>query len=488
MFIIPKKNKLRKNIERKVQGKTKIVCTLGPSTSSEEMIIRMCRAGMDVARLNSSHSNLKEQADLIKKIRRASQITGEPIAILQDLQGPKIRIGFLENKFVELKTGSKFVLTSTELLGNDKIVTISYKKLSKEIEVGNKILLDDGLLQLKVIGVTEKDIVTEVIYGGILKEKKGINLPGVKLNVPAFTEKDLIDLEFGIKNEVDYVALSFVRSANDIKQLKSFIVSKIASGRRLPIIAKIEKIEALQNIDEIIEEADGIMVARGDLGVECELQEVPIAQKLICKKANDSNKPVIIATQMLESMINNPRPTRAEANDVANAVLDGADAVMLSGETSVGNFSIETIKIMESIVRRAEITLDEKFDTTVTENISTSKAIARSACILAKEVDASAIIVITYSGDTACLISRHRPKARIIAITDRQKIMQRLNLIWGIRSVNIKKIKETDKTLEKIYNLLVEQKFVSKGEKVVVTAGIPLLKRGSTNMLKVEQL
>ena len=347
------------------------------------------------------------------------------------------------------------------------------------------------LIKFKVIGCTEKDVITEVIHGGILKERKGINLPGVKLNVPAFTEKDLKDLEFGIQNDLDYVALSFVRTAEDIRQLKKFIVSKIDKGRKLPIIAKIEKIEALKNIDEIIKEADGIMVARGDLGVECELQEVPIAQKMICKKANEAGKPVIIATQMLESMIENPRPTRAEANDVANAVLDGADAVMLSGETSVGKFPIETIKIMESVVRRAEKVLIEKYnldDHLIESEFSTSKAIGISACILAKQIGASAIVVVTYSGDTACIISRYRPSIKIIAITDRERIMKRLNLYWGVRSISINKIKDTDKTLDKIIELLLKQKFVSKGDKVVITAGIPLLKRGSTNMVKVEQL
>lgn len=491
MFINRKKNKEIQNVPMRIYGKTKIVCTLGPATSTEEIIIKMCEVGMDIARLNFSHGSHKEQLSLIKKIRNAAKIVGEPIAIMQDLQGPKIRTGLLENKTVELKAGNKFVLTPSDVLGNEKIVSTSYKNLAKEVEVGDNILMDDGLLQFKVIGCTEKDVITEVIHGGILKERKGINLPGVKLNVPAFTEKDLKDLEFGIQNDVDYVALSFVRTAEDIRQLKKFIISKIDKGRKLPIIAKIEKIEALKNIDEIIKEADGIMVARGDLGVECELQEVPIAQKMICKKANEAGKPVIIATQMLESMIENPRPTRAEANDVANAVLDGADAVMLSGETSVGKFPIETIKIMESVVRRAEKVLTEKFnldDYLVGSEFSTSKAIGKSACILAKQIGASAIVVVTYSGDTACVISRYRPSIKIIAITDREKIMKRLNLYWGVRSMSINKIKDTDKTLDKIIELLLKQKFVSKGDKVVITAGIPLLKRGSTNMVKVEQL
>ncbi len=335
-------------------GKTKIVCTLGPASSTSEIIEKMIRAGMDVVRLNFSHGTHDEHFAVMKAVREAAARAGEPITILQDLQGPKIRTGKLSTPEVRLADGARFTITINEIAGNAERVSTTYQNLPADVKPGDTILMDDGLLQLKVLSTTATDVVTEVVHGGNLKEHKGINLPGVAVSAPSLTDKDKEDLEFGIANDIDYVALSFVRTGDDIRHLREFIISKIDKHKKLPIIAKIEKGEALENIDAIIREADAIMVARGDLGVECATEDVPIAQKMICKKANAAGKPVIIATQMLESMIENPRPTRAEANDVANGVLDGADAVMLSGETSVGKYVVDVVRTMDLIIRRAE--------------------------------------------------------------------------------------------------------------------------------------
>ena len=330
---------------RKKYGRTKIVCTLGPASSSIETLVKMIEAGMDVARLNFSHGSHEDHLEMMNRVRQAAVITGEPVAILLDLQGPKIRTGKLKEP-MELKNGERLIITIDEMLGENHKVSTTYQHLPKDVKPGDTILMDDGLLQFKVLSSSEREVVTEVVYGGILKSNKGINLPGISVSTPSLTEKDKEDLLFGIAHDIDYVALSFVRSAQDVVQLREFIIAHIDQRKKLPIISKIEKDEALKNIDAIIAESDGLMVARGDLGVECKMEEVPLAQKMIARKANAAGKPVIIATQMLESMIENPRPTRAEANDVANAVLDGADAVMLSGETSVGKYPIIVVKTM----------------------------------------------------------------------------------------------------------------------------------------------
>ncbi len=472
-------------------GKTKIVCTLGPASSSVDVIEKMIRAGMDVVRLNFSHGTHEEHLAAMKTVRMAAERAGEPIAILQDLQGPKIRTGKLVSPGVLLKDGSKFTITINEIAGNEERVSTTYQNLPKDVKPGDTILMDDGLLQLKVLKSTTTDVITEIVHGGILKEHKGINLPGVAVSAPSLTEKDMEDLEFGIANDIDYVALSFVRTGDDIRRLREFIISKINKGKKLPIIAKIEKREALQNIDEIIHEADVIMVARGDLGVECATEDVPIAQKMICKKANAAGKPVIIATQMLESMIENPRPTRAEANDVANGVLDGADAVMLSGETSVGKYVVEVVQTMDSIIRRAEEEYRDRLD--LAEGVSGTqsevfKALGRAACVLAKQIGAAAIVPITHSGETAKTIAKYRPYGKIIAVTDRERIRRRLNLVWGVRSILVSNIADTDTTLSTIQQELLKSGYVNKGDYIVMTAGIPLLARGTTNMVKVEKI
>ena len=476
----------------KKYGRTKIVCTLGPATSSVETLVKLVQTGMDVARLNFSHGTHEEHSAMMKKIREASSLTGEPIAILMDLQGPKIRTGRLKEP-MELKEGEKLVITIDEMIGENHKVSTTYQNLPKDVKPGDTILMDDGLLQFKVLSSSEREVVAEVKYGGFLKSNKGINLPGVAVSAPSLTEKDKEDLLFGIANDVDYVALSFVRTAADVTGIREFIIEHIDKRKKLPIIAKIEKDEAVKNIDEIIQEADGIMVARGDLGVECPPEEVPMMQKMIAKKANEAGKPVIIATQMLDSMIENPRPTRAEANDVANAVLDGADAVMLSGETSVGKYPIQVVKTMDSIIRRTEEEARDRLD--LHDEISNQqegifKALGRSACILAKQINAAAIISYSHSGQTLKTISRYRPNAQIIGITNRERIQRRLNLIWGVRSVLIKSYDEgeTDATFAGVNRMLVDLGYLKEGDWVVITAGIPLMARNSTNMIKAEKI
>ena len=470
-------------------SKTKIICTLGPASSDLNTLVKMIESGMDCARLNLSHGTHEEHKKMISLVRKASKIKKEPTAIILDLQGPKIRTGKIKNGKTFLTPGKELIISVIDCLGDNKKISTTYKNLPKDVKIGDIILINDGLIKLKVKSKSATQIKTEIIFGGELSNNKGINLPTAKVSTRSCTEKDLIDLEFGIKNEVDFVALSFVRSANDIKYLRSQIIKKIEKGRRLPIIAKIEKQEALNNIDEIIAEADAIMIARGDLGVECELEEVPLAQKMICKKCAKAGKPVIIATQMLESMIENPRPTRAEANDVANAVLDGADAVMLSGETSVGKHVPTVIKIMDTIVKRTEkSSLDRIFSLhDKQENpISIMRSIGNSACVLAKQVGAKAIIPITHSGETAKVIARYRPEAYIIAATSRPRIQRRLNLYWGVRSILVPSFNNTDATFPIICNALLKNNLVSRGDKIVVTAGLPLHGRGNTNMLKVQ--
>lgn len=464
---------------------------MGPATASVETIEKMIRAGMNVARLNFSHGTHEEHLAMMQRVREASANLGEPVGILQDLQGPKIRTGVLSSPVV-LKEGARFTITINDVVGTAEHVSTTYKHLPLDVKPGDTILMDDGLLQLKALEVTDTDVITEVVNGGILKSNKGINLPGVAVSSPSLTEKDANDLLFGIANEIDYVALSFVRTADDIRYLRTFIRSQIGS-KRLPIVAKIEKAEALADIDAIIAETDALMVARGDLGVECPAETVPMSQKMICRKANAAGKPVVIATQMLESMIENPRPTRAEANDVANAVLDGADAVMLSGETSVGKHAVEVVETMSRIIKQAESELEDKLylDEAVDVNVAEAgmfRALGRSAAMLAKHINAAAIVCLTHSGDMVKIISRYRPSARLIAVTDLERVQRRLKLVWGVQSILINGIGDTDATLARIREELLNSGAVQRGDYVVMTAGIPLLARGSTNMIKVEKL
>jgi pyruvate kinase len=473
-------------------SKTKIICTLGPATQAVERIAELIQGGMDVARLNLSHGSHDEHLEMIRNVREAATSVGQEIGILLDLQGPKIRIGKMSDGTVTLEEGKEFVITTDDVDGDSGRVSTTYGNLTSDLKVGDKVLLDDGRIELRVDQVTPPEVRCVVICGGELSSHKGINLPGVHVTVPSLTPKDLDDLDFGIANEVDYIALSFVRSAADIAELRKAIIARVPSGRYLPVIAKIEKPDAVKNIDAIIAEADGIMIARGDLGVELSPEEVPILQKRIVRKCNEVGKPVVIATQMLESMIQSPTPTRAEASDVANAVLDGGDAVMLSGETSIGKYPLDAVKIMDRIVRRVEaegVVLFRILDRPTGQVESRREALGRAACVLAEQMGAAAIVTITHSGNNARIVARYRPHIPIIAVTDRAKVVRRLKLVWGVRSLLVDKSDDnSDLAVGKIRDRMIHLGLLKEGDHVVVLAGQPLFAKGSTSFVRVEKV
>ncbi len=472
--------------------KAKIVCTMGPSTTGEEMLVRLIEAGMDVARLNFSHGTPEEHGAALADARAAMGKTGEHLALLQDLQGPKIRIGALAVPSITLRPGHRLTITTEQVAGTENRVSTTFENLPSDVHPGDTILLDDGKIRLRVAGVRGDEVSCDVVVGGVLTAHKGINLPGVAVSTPSLTQKDLQDLDFGLQHDVDYVALSFVRSAEDLRGLRKEIALRRGSGRPPAIIAKIEKPQAIADIKAIIAEADGIMIARGDLGVELPAEDVPLLQKMIVRKCNEAGKPVIIATQMLESMINCPTPTRAEASDVANAVMDGADAVMLSGETSVGRYPLEAVALMDRIIRKVEAgpLVRRRIAESPTSSVANRHdALGRSACVLAEQMRAAAIVTVTNSGQTARVLSRYRPEPPIIAVTDSEKTLQMLNIIWGVRGLVIDGLNEgSDKALEVIQERLVSSGMVKRGEYVVLLAGQPLLARGSTNFIKVEKI
>jgi pyruvate kinase len=471
-------------------GKTKIICTIGPASQSVERLIELINAGMDVARLNFSHGTYDEHLIAIQNVREAGRRTGEHIGILQDLCGPKIRTGKLKDHSVELKEGAKFTFTIDDIVGDEHRVTTTYRELPMDVTKDDTILLDDGKIAVRIISKTTSDVNCIVINGGILKENKGMNLPGVKLSTLSLTEKDIEDLKFGLANDVDFVALSFVRSADDIKHLRSIIQQQ--TKHHIMIIAKIEMKEAINAIDSIIASTDAVMVARGDLGVEMMTEDVPILQKMIVRKCNEVGLPVIIATQMLESMIENPRPTRAEASDVANAVLDGADAVMLSAETSVGRYPVETVQTMDNIIRRAEMDKQDHLSilqrpSEVQENVF--DAVAHAACVLAQQVNAALIIPITHSGATAMRISRFRPESRIFTVTGDERVLRQLNLVWGVRGIVIRDfINDSDTTFRKIMDRLKSGGQVNQGDYIIFTVGLPLMEMGTTDTVTVKRV
>jgi len=468
--------------------RTKIVCTLGPASSDEETILALIRAGMDVARLNFSHGSHDYHRSLIEKVRSAAERENKQIAILQDLQGPKLRVGLMERGGVELVAGQKLTITAKPLQeGNAERIYVSYPTLYDDVKVGGEILLDDGNLELVVTGFEGHDVLTEVIVGGLLSSRKGVNLPNILTSTPALTKKDLKDLEFGLSMKVDIVALSFVRDPSDVKQL----VDRIRNAEHQPmVVAKIEKPEALDCIDEIIAIAEGLMVARGDLGIEMKLSKVPAAQKRIISKSRKASKPVITATQMLESMIENARPTRAEVSDVANAVLDGSDALMLSGETAVGAHPVKVVEVMSRIIIEAEKVLFDQQITRIrsTGNPTVTEAISQTAYFMAHEVNAKAIVCLTSSGSTARFIARHRPHVPVYAFTDDKRILGQLALSWGTKGFYIPFQSNTDKGIALVHELLKEQGLAESGDTVILTAGMPLPMKGRTNMLHVSVL
>ena len=470
--------------------KTKIVATIGPSTESKEMLLKIIEAGVNVCRINFSHGSLREHEKVINNIREINEEKGLFTAILADLQGPKIRVGKIKNNVVELINNKQIIFTTKECLGTHEKIYISYQNFPKDVSVGESILLDDGKLNLEIINTNNKDEVIAIVkHGGILSSNKGVNLPNTKISLPSLTEKDFEDLKFALKMNIAWIGLSFVRSAQDIIALKK-IISKAGSNSK--VIAKIEKPEALKQIDAIIEVADAIMVARGDLGVEIPFQEVPLAQKMIVKKSMKASKPVIIATQMMESMIENITPTRAEVNDVANAVLDGTDAVMLSGETSIGNHPVSVIEAMDKIIRDVET--DDSlyhFEYPPNENILDryiTDSVCFNSCRLAQRIGASGIVTMTFSGYTGFKIASFRPKAGIFIFTGNKAILNMLSLVWGAQVFYYDKFISTDHTIADIKFLLKNGEWIKKNELIINIASMPIADKGQSNMMKLSYI
>lgn len=468
--------------------RTKIVCTIGPSSESEEVLEQLVNEGMSVARLNFSHGSIPEHKIKIDRIKKVRDKLRRPVAIMFDTKGPEIRLGNLKDDMEPyLNVDDEYVLTTEDITGDEKIASITYKELPKDIKKGDSILIDDGLIELKVESVAGDEIHTKVVNGGFIKSKKGVNVPNVKLRLPSLTEKDVADLKFGVKEDIDFVAASFVRTKEDVLNIRSVLESE--GMYNIQIISKIENKEGLENIDDIIEVSDGIMVARGDLGVEIPTEEVPIVQKEIIKKCNLKGKPVITATQMLDSMIRNPRPTRAEANDVANAVLDGSDAIMLSGETASGAYPVEAVKTMAKIARAMEGSID--YDELLREKIlmndrNITNSIGKSTCQIAADINADAIITATTSGGTSRAIAKFRPKNQIIAVTTDEKVRRQLSLTWGVEALLSEKIFSTDEVIANAVDISKEHGYVKSSDTVVLTAGVPVGLAGSTNLIKVQ--
>ena len=465
--------------------KVKIICTIGPASSSREIIHKMIIAGMNVCRLNFSHGTYKEHRKAVEYIREGAQKYNLPVAILQDLKGLKIRVGSIKNGFVLLEKNSTLTLTTKDIIGSNKQLSVSYPYLIKDVGIGEKILMDDGLLQLKVIGKGKDSFSAKVIEGGILREKKGVNLPGTKISGEVFTEKDKKDLEFGLKTGVDYVAMSFVHSKKDILKVKNWLKKRKAD---MPVIAKIERPQALENINEIIEVCDGLMIARGDLGVEVPPEKVPLIQKNLIEKCNAAMKPVITATQMLESMTEHMNPTRAEATDVANAVIDGTDALMLSGETAIGKYPVEALKMMDRIISFTET---HRRKTTLYKDIISktfAQAIAEAACISAMDIKAKAIVAFSRTGFTALLVSKFRPRVPIVGFTIKEEVRRRMNLYWGITPQIMKFPTGTDEMISETEKALLKKNIVKRGDSIVIIATSPFTLGGKTNIMKLHKV
>ena len=471
-------------MEKVSYNRTKIVATVGPASNSKDTLRALASEGVDVFRLNFSHGKHEEHQKVIDAVREINAELGTHIALLQDLQGPKIRVNEVKEGTI-LAPRQNIIITTRELIGDNEICSTSYKDLPRDVKPGDMILIDDGKIELKVKESREIDVLCEVVYGGTLKSRKGINLPYSKVTAPSLTEKDLADLEFGLKNNVDWVALSFVRKAKDIEILRGIIDSRKSTTR---IVAKIEKPEALENIDAIIAATDAVMVARGDLGVEIWLEEVPMVQKMLVEKCNKLAKPVIVATQMMESMITSPRPTRAETNDVANAVMDGADALMLSAETAAGEYPIEVVRSMVrtigSVEKQANIYYRFR-DADRHSPIFVHDSLILAACKLAKEVNAKAIVGMTASGYTAFKSSSHRPNTNIFVFTGNRSILNTMNLVWGTRAYYYEKHNSTDETIADVEEILKRDGHVKPGDIFISLASMPIQERSRTNTIKI---
>lgn len=470
--------------------RTKIICTIGPASREPEILRRLVRSGMDVARLNFSHGDAKTHRENVERIRSAAKAENRSVAIQIDLQGPKFRMGKIVDSGILVTEGDTVTLTTRDLLGRTKeALPVQNERLPSLVRPGDRILIDDGLIELIALSSSEQDIQCQVAVGGSIKSNKGMNLPGISTELPSMTEKDRQDLAHALDWDVDWIALSFVRTPDDVEALKSYI--KEQTDRPVPVMAKIEKPEALERIDEIVEAADAIMVARGDLGIEIATEKVPLAQKHIIERCNEVGIPVVTATQMLDSMIRNPRPTRAEASDVANAMLDGTDAVMLSGETTIGRYPVEALQTMVSIINEVE---GERTNIPVRPfrpleeniNLSIARAISRAAREAAQNLGTAAIIAITSSGYTARIVSRYRPRAPIVAITPDERVQRQLNLYWGVTPLLAPRTQNTDEMIENALQTVKEWGLVEKDDLVAITAGTAGSDPGTTNLLRIQ--
>ncbi|MFC2015862.1 pyruvate kinase [Chloroflexota bacterium] len=468
--------------------RTKIVCTLGPASDDESTITAFVEAGMAVARLNFSHGSYDDHGRRIGIVRDVADKAGRSVAVMADLQGPKLRVGLLPKEGMLLAKGQVVTLTDRPSSTTGDTIPVPHREILRDVRPGDRLLLDDGLIELRVLDCAAEEVRAQVIAGGVLKSKKGVSLPHANLRMPSITDKDKADADFALKQDVDFFALSFVRCANDVEHLRAWLHER---GSLTPIIAKIEKPEALTCIEEILAVSDGLMVARGDLGVETPPEEVPIAQKEIIRSCNKAGKPVITATQMLDSMMRNPRPTRAEASDVANAILDGTDAIMLSGETAVGRYAVEAVQTMARIAQATERSIpysDWLQRAFMTGSGSVMDAIGQVACETAAELEAKAIIASTVSGSTACRIARHRPVMPIVAPTPSEATYRRLALVWGVEPLLVERFVDTDAMMITVVRAARERGVVQDGDLVIITAGVPVGGTGLTNMLKVHRV
>lgn len=467
--------------------KTKIVCTIGPASEKKETFTELVKAGCNVARLNFSHGDYAEHGGRMDTIKAVREELGLPVAILLDTKGPEIRTGKFGVDVVELVEGQSFTLTVEDYLGDQNKCQISYTGLPEDVVPGDRILIDDGLIGLEVVSTTKTEILTKVLNGGPVKNNKGVNVPGVKIQLPALTPKDINDIKFGIEQGIDFIAASFIRKASDVLEIRKVLEEN--NGQDIHIISKIENQEGLDNLEEILAVSDGLMVARGDLGVEIPTEQVPLAQKLMIKLCNKAGKPVITATQMLDSMQKNPRPTRAESTDVANAIFDGTDAIMLSGETAAGKYPIESVRTMAVIAEAAEGALD--YDALIRNmtksdiDDSVTYAVSHATCTTANDLEASAIITATSSGFTARKVSKFKPKCPVIAATSSDRVRRKLALFWGVESVKVSEGKSTDEVFNNALQASQEAGFINKGDLVVITAGVPVGVAGATNLMKV---
>jgi len=468
--------------------RTKIVCTIGPASSDLDMLVELMRSGMDVARLNFSHGDQETQAETIRRIRQAGESIDKPVAILADLQGPKLRVGVMGGDGVTITEGETLILTTEEMVGEPGRIPVQYDRLPEAVEPGDRILIDDGMMELQVLSVSDTEIVAQVVTGGTITSNKGLNLPRASFSIPAITDKDRADLRFALEHDADWLALSFVRTAEEVLEFKATIRELSVYGRQTPVIAKIEKPEAIDNIDAIIKAADGIMVARGDLGIEISPEAVPMLQKMIIAKCNEAGKPVITATQMLESMERNPRPTRAEASDVANAILDGSDAIMLSGETSVGKHPVEVVRTMVRIAEKVEQTQSARtvHQLPAEAGRTFAQAVSHASVETAIDLSAAAIVTPTVSGQTARIVSHFRPPCPVVAVTPSPFTQRELMLFWGVYPLLSQRRGDTDTIINDSVAAAQRAGYVGEGDVVVVTAGSPGSGGGTTNLMKVD--